>query len=83
MRLLGALTSSYLLFWSPLFLVTVFSWGDTWDTGTIESIEATQFRVYMQDLAVKLSRAPRHPPMLPGGAGPPEKHFSCAHVFTV
>ena len=34
MRLLGALTSSYLLFWSPLFLVTVFSWGDTWDTGT-------------------------------------------------
>ena len=33
-RLLGALTSSYLLFWSPLFLVTVFSWGDTWDTGT-------------------------------------------------
>ena len=23
-----------LLFWSPLFLVTVFSWGDTWDTGT-------------------------------------------------
>ena len=51
MRLLGALTSSYLLFWSPLFLVTVFSWGDTWDTGT----ESTPHQVNIVGILLLLS----------------------------
>ena len=51
MRLLGALTSSYLLFWSPLFLVTVFSWGDTWDTGT----ESTPHQVNIVVILLLLS----------------------------
>ena len=54
MRLLGALTSSYLLFWSPLFLVTVFSWGDTWDTGT----ESTPHQVNIRVILVLLSTLP-------------------------
>ena len=51
MRLLGALTSSYLLFWSPLFLVTVFSWGDTWDTGT----ESTPHQVTISVIIIQLT----------------------------
>ena len=49
MRLLGALTSSYLLFWSPLFLVTVFSWGDTWDTGTESTPHQVTSRVILSN----------------------------------
>ena len=58
MRLLGALTSSYLLFWSPLFLVTVFSWGDTWDTGT----ESTPHQVNIRVILLLLSTSIIYPP---------------------
>ena len=36
-RLLAVLTSSYFLFWGPLFAVTLWNWGWTWEQAKLST----------------------------------------------
>ena len=56
-RMLTILTASFLVFWSPLFLVTLASWGGSWEQDqssiaheviTLDYIDATLTLLYLR-----------------------------------